>query len=55
LSAAAAASAPPSATTTAPSAPQADNRLSLDRMVVTGTGVARRKFDMSYAVSSLSS
>jgi outer membrane receptor protein involved in Fe transport len=31
------------------------NRLSLDRMVVTGTGVARRKFEMSYAVSSLSS
>lgn len=31
-----------------------DNRLSLDRMVVTGTGVARRKFDTSYAVSSLS-
>ncbi|MDR7272110.1 outer membrane receptor protein involved in Fe transport [Pelomonas saccharophila] len=33
----------------------ADNRLSLDRTVVTGTGVARRKFDMSYAVSSISS
>jgi len=31
-----------------------DNRLSLDRMVVTGTGVARRKFDTSCAVSSLS-
>lgn len=30
------------------------NRLSLDRMVVTGTGVARRKFETSYAVSSLS-
>jgi iron complex outermembrane recepter protein len=33
---------------------RSDNRLSLDRMVVTGTGVARRKFDTSYAVSSLS-
>jgi iron complex outermembrane receptor protein len=33
---------------------QPDNRLSLDRMVVTGTGVARRKFDTSYAVSSIS-
>lgn len=30
------------------------NRLSLERMVVTGTGVARRKFDTSYAVSSIS-
>ena len=34
--------------------PEAVNRLSLDRMVVTGTGVARRKFETSYAVSSLS-
>jgi iron complex outermembrane recepter protein len=33
---------------------EAGHRLSLDRMVVTGTGVARRKFETSYAVSSLS-
>lgn len=32
---------------------EASHRLSLDRMVVTGTGVARRKFETSYAVSSL--
>ncbi|WP_457390033.1 TonB-dependent receptor [Roseateles sp. P5_E1] len=53
MSAGPAASAPSSAAT-APSTPPAANRLSLDRMVVTGTGVARRKFDTSYAVSSLS-
>jgi len=34
--------------------PETDNRLSLDSVVVTGTCVARRKFDTSYAVSSMS-
>jgi outer membrane receptor protein involved in Fe transport len=38
----------------APNRTDADNRLSLQRMVVTGTGQARRKFETSYAVSSLS-
>lgn len=32
----------------------AGNRLGFDKVVVTGTGVARRKFDTSYAISNMS-
>lgn len=44
----------PAASAVAGNRPEAADRLSLERMVVTGTGVARRKFETSYAVSSLS-